>query len=287
MKKNETIRSAIVVCLLSTLTWQLPAQSTRIQEDTHPKKVYHVNHWVSGGIIVAGFYTNQIARDKLHKKPTITEDNINRIMSLGVNRFDRAALRQDVMKREDAAKFSDVLLLSSSAAPLLLFLDKDIRQSWLEIGMLYAETQIINLNFYAWSPIGPSFVERYRPVVYYNGLPLEERNYSSLRNSFFSGHTSSTATATFFMAKVYNDYHPGLGGKKYIIYGLAAIPTTVMGIYRIKALRHFPSDVIVGGLVGAGIGILVPELHRRWQNKLNVSAIYNSDVKGIGLNFKF
>lgn len=287
MKKNKTMRSAIVVCLLSTLTWQLPAQSTMIQEDNYSKKVYHVNRWVSGGIILSGVYTNQIARDKLHKKPTITEDNINRIMSLGVNRFDRAALRQDVMKREDAAKFSDVLLLSSSAAPLLLFLDKDIRQSWLDIGMLYAETQIINLNFYAWSPIGPSFVERYRPVVYYNVLPVEERNYSSLRNSFFSGHTSSTAAATFFMAKVYNDYHPDLGRKKYMIYGLAAIPPTVMGIYRIKALRHFPSDVIVGGLVGAGVGILVPELHRRWQNKLNVSAIYTNNVKGIGLNYRF
>lgn len=287
MKKNKTMRSAIVVCLLSTLTWQLSAQSIINQEDNYSKKVYHVNRWVSGGIILSGVYTNQIARDKLHKKPTITEDNINRIMSLGVNRFDRAALRQDVMKREDAAKFSDVLLLSSSAAPLLLFLDKDIRQSWLDIGMLYAETQIINLNFYAWSPIGPSFVERYRPVVYYNVLPVEERNYSSLRNSFFSGHTSSTAAATFFMAKVYNDYHPDLGGKKYMIYGLAAIPPTVMGIYRIKALRHFPSDVIVGGLVGAGVGILVPELHRRWQNKLNVSAIYTNNVKGIGLNYRF
>lgn len=285
--KNKTKLGGIVVCLLLTLPQRLSAQPTPIQEDTRTNKVYHVNRWVSGGIILAGVYTNQIARDRLSKKPTITEDNINRIITLGTNRFDRSALRQDISKRENAASFSDALLLGSSAAPLLLFLDKDIRESWLDIGIMYAETQIINLNMYAWSPIGPAFVERYRPVVYYSDLPIEERNYSGLRNSFFSGHTSSTATATFFMAKVYNDYHHDLGGKKYMIYGLAAIPPTVMGIYRIKALRHFPSDVIVGGLVGAGVGILMPELHRRWQGRLNVSALYTGDVNGIGLNYRF
>lgn len=276
---------ATIACLL--LTWQLSAQSIMIQEDNHSKKVYHVNHWVSGGFILAGFGTYQLSRAQLDKKPAISEANVNRITELGVNRFDRSALRQDIAKRENAANISDAILFGAGAAPLLLYLDKDIRQSWFDIGMMYAEAQIINFNMYGWSPLGPNFVERYRPAVYYTALPLEERNYSNLRNSFFSGHTSSTATATFFMAKVYNDYHPDLEGKKYMIYGLAAIPPTMIGIYRIKALRHFPSDVIVGGLVGAGIGILVPELHRRWQGKLNVSALYTGDVKGFGVNYRF
>lgn len=146
---------------------------------------------------------------------------------------------------------------------------------------------MLNSNIYSWSPMGPRFVERYRPAVYYENLPLEERNYGRLRNSFYSGHTATVAVGTFFTAKVYADYHPDLGGKKYLLYGLALVPPTVVGIYRIKALRHFPTDVVIGGIVGAGVGFLVPELHRKWQGKVGITATYTDQMKGVGFSLNF
>ena len=50
---------------------------------------------------------------------------------------------------------------------------------------------------------------------------------------------------------------------------------------RVAAGRHFPSDLIVGGIVGAAIGHLVPRSHR-----LGVDArvqILNRGYEGIGL----
>ena len=62
--------------------------------------------------------------------------------------------------------------------------------------------------------------------------------------------------------KVYSDYHPELGHKKLLLYGLASIPPLVEGYFRVKALAHFPTDVMVGFMIGGACGIIVPELHR-------------------------
>ncbi len=250
-------------------------------------KVYKVNYLVSGTIALTGVATNNFAHGRLRNNPDLSEDHINRITAKGVGRLDRWGLRQDPFKKDEAHEASDRILYASIIAPFFLFLDKDIRQDWLDIGLMYAETQAINSNLYGWSPLGPSFVERYRPAVYYEELPLEERNFGNLRNSFYSGHVGSTATATFFAAKVYSDYHPGLGGKKYLLYGLAAIPPAFVAYYRVKALKHFPTDVVAGGIIGASMGVFIPELHRLAQNRASISAIYNEEMKGLGLVYRF
>ena len=251
------------------------------------EKIYEANYWISGSIALLGAAASNIARGRLRDKPGIGEIHVNRITAKGVNRFDRWALRQDPFSKEKAQKVSDRILYASAALPILLFLDKDIRQNWLDISLMYAETQAINSNMYGWSPLGPNFVERYRPAVYYEELPLKERNFGNLRNSFYSGHTSSTATGAFFAAKVFSDYHPNLGGKKYLLFGLAVLPPAIVGIYRIRALKHFPSDVIVGAAIGASIGILIPELHRLAMNRASFSAIYSEEVKGLGMIYRF
>ena len=46
------------------------------------------------------------------------------------------------------------------------------------------------------------------------------------------------------------------------MYGAAFIPPLVMSYLRLRALAHFPSDLMVGFGMGALCGILVPELHR-------------------------
>jgi undecaprenyl-diphosphatase len=50
--------------------------------------------------------------------------------------------------------------------------------------------------------------------------------------------------------------------RPWLTLGIGAAATTLVGIGRVKAGEHFPTDVIAGAMVGAGIGVLVPHLHR-------------------------
>lgn len=81
--------------------------------------------------------------------------------------------------------------------------------------------------------------------------------------SFYSGHTATIAATSFSLAHMvaFGEERPG-AARVLVPYAVATAATATMGALRVQAGRHFPTDVLVGGLVGAGIGIAVPELHR-------------------------
>jgi membrane-associated phospholipid phosphatase len=112
-------------------------------------------------------------------------------------------------------------------------------------------------------------------------------NNNNSRNSFFSGHVGSCAYSTFFMAKVYSDYHPDLGAKKYLLYLAASVPPLIIAYARIKSLAHFPSDVAVGFGLGALIGIVVPALHKLSYSKyLSVGLSTSPGELGLSIAWK-
>jgi membrane-associated phospholipid phosphatase len=117
---------------------------------------------------------------------------------------------------------------------------------------------------------------------------MESKTGDGTTDSWFSGHTSTTSTASFFMAKVLSDYHPELGGKKWLLYGAAIIPPAIIGIYRVKALKHFPTDVIMGTAVGAAVGILIPHLHKITKKNKDLSiAPFAGQYSGLAMSLKF
>lgn len=77
--------------------------------------------------------------------------------------------------------------------------------------------------------------------------------------SFFSGHTA-TAFAALSAASMTLHYRHQAGAWPWIV---TAVLGTSVAVERVLAGRHFPSDVIVGAVVGTGIGILIPWLHHR------------------------
>ncbi|MFZ4520962.1 MAG: phosphatase PAP2 family protein [Bacteroidales bacterium] len=235
-------------------------------------KRYHVNYYVTGSIIGIGMAGDYFAISRLKSKPKLTPEELSFINTDQqknlINSIDRWALHQKSSDRTLYKKFSDYGEIGIFVLPSLLIIDKNIRRDWLDILLMYVEGHTITFSFYNYSPLGPSFVNRYRPFVYYpengsEGLTEDYRmNNNNTRNSFFSGHVGSCAYSTFFMAKVYCDYHPELGAAKYLIYLAASIPPLAIGYARIKSLDHFPSDVAVGFGLGAVIGIVVPALHK-------------------------
>lgn len=251
----------------------------------HP---YKVNYWVSGGIALAGGVANYLGIPRIINKPEISVAELNALNRNNVSGFDRWALDQDASKADRNNSNAAIVLVTTVTLPTILAFDKYIGKDWSKMLVMYLETISVVSNVYGYSYIGPSVQNRFRPITYYTNLPVSERNDGNNRNSFYSGHVASTAAASFFMAKVYADYHPELGGKKYLLYAAATIPPLMIGYLRVKGLRHFPSDDLVGLGVGALVGVLIPEIHRiKFKNKgLTVGLSTTEGSTGIGLKWR-
>lgn len=108
-------------------------------------------------------------------------------------------------------------------------------------------------------------VRRPRPYLYNpDASPVPYPGNKDLL-SFWSGHTANTAALTFACANMVqrSDASPGLKTSTWI--GAAALPAA-MGYLRVRAGRHFPTDVLTGYLVGALVGWAVPYFHRAANN---------------------
>jgi membrane-associated phospholipid phosphatase len=111
--------------------------------------------------------------------------------------------------------------------------------------------------------------------------------------SFFSGHTSQTAAASFFFAKVITDYHPTLKrGLKIGLWAFAITIPALNGTLRVLAGKHFPTDVMTGYVAGAATGWLVPQLHRtrtskEQKQKLSMGVLPYHGSLLMSLNYRF
>jgi membrane-associated phospholipid phosphatase len=162
---------------------------------------------------------------------------------------------------ESASQISDIPFALSFAAPFAMLFDDEINDNTGIYLGLYLESLATTAAMYT---ITAGLVNRSRPYVYDDSgdTGLDRRQSGNGQRSFYSGHVAATATATFYMAKVYSDVNPDSNGKIWVWSGAAALPAAV-GYFRMQAGQHFLTDVILGYALGAGVGILVPELHKK------------------------
>ncbi len=257
---------------------QLPPATA--QRDSSYQKIYKVNTRyelpaAAGGVLLSmyGFRQLEIASE-------MTASDVAKLDASRINSFDRPVTRINPSGFQTAETRSDLLLNISLFSPLLLALDKDIRRDWLDLFSIYLATHAADNAVYF---LGGFSVRRARPLTYNPLVDLAVKTGTGKSSSFFSGHTSFSAAATFFMAKVYTDYHHIQGWNRVLVYTAAAIPPALVGYYRIQAGKHFKTDVIVGLLVGASSGILVPELHknRNRNHPLTVNPYYGEGGGGL------
>lgn len=132
---------------------------------------------------------------------------------------------------------------------------------------LYAES--LSLTF-ALTDLAKIAVRRPRPSAYVAQAALDAKygpNSPSISDtdqslSFFSGHAAlcaaTTATATYLaFTRAPGTWRP------WVTLVAGTLLTTFVSIERVRAGAHFPTDVIAGSLAGAGVGIIVPHMHRR------------------------
>lgn len=104
-------------------------------------------------------------------------------------------------------------------------------------------------------------VRRPRPYLYNSDVPAAQDHLNEDYVSFWSGHTANLASISFSTACMVQRSDASQSAKTFTWIGAAAAPAA-MAYLRVRAGRHFPTDVLTGYAVGALVGIAVPYFHR-------------------------
>jgi membrane-associated phospholipid phosphatase len=245
--------------------------------------VYHVKPWVDGTITAAGTIYSLAMLPVLQRKPEITHQELQDLQPNLFQGFDSWVLHQSVGNLKQLENYSIYTQFFAALFPLTIFFDEKVSRDWGDVLLIFMEVNAIDATIYM-SPLGPVFQNKFRPLVYYTQLPESSRNTGGSRNSFYSGHVAAAAADMFSMAKVYCDYHPE--ANQFLAYSVAAIPPIVMTYFRIKALDHFPSDLLIGWVVGTTCGVMIPEIHHIADKHLSLGP-YIPPAGGGGLTLAF
>lgn len=248
---------------------------------------YETNLVKDGIWITAGVGLNVLGVVLIQNKPALTQEKLNSLSKEDIWTVDRWAAGN---YSEKANSDSYIPMFAAFALPVALILNENERSHAGQLSVLFVESMATTGALFS---ITAALVEKSRPLVYNASLPVEERLNKDEQRSFFAGHTAATASATFFAAKVFNDFNPDSPWRP-VVWGVAAtIPATV-GYLRVKAGKHFLTDNLIGYAVGAASGILVPELHKKKNKNLGIYPTMglryqgmDFSAQGIGVNYQF
>lgn len=217
--------------------------------------VYKLSYKTDATILSVGIAGNIPPLFLKKNKPVLSEETINSLNKNDIWKVDRFATNNWNKK---IALASDITMFTSMLLPVVLLANKPARSEAGKITIIYTETLLINA---AVTNLTKELVKRKRPYNYNPNAPLSKKQERDATSSFFSGHTSFTASSSFFLAKVYADTNPNSKWKPLVWTGAATLPLTT-AILRVAAGKHFPTDVLVGYVIGAATGILIPHIHK-------------------------
>ena len=157
-----------------------------------------------------------------------------------------------------AARTSDILLFAGIGGALTMALiDRPTPGMGAPLAIM-GESALLTIGL---TDMVKDLAHRPRPYAYNPDVPDDVRMNSVAYTSFWSGHTATTAAFTFACAQLVQQSNAGKTAKT-ITWTAAIAWPMVVGFYRVKAGKHFPTDVIAGYVVGAGIGLAVPYFHQ-------------------------
>lgn len=265
-----------VICSHLFLTIILFNPSFSQNNNSSPFKIdYGTEALVLGSGAVAGITALTIL---LNLDP-LSQEQIDKLNPDDINRFDRSFIGP---YSEDY--LGDVLQYGTYLLPLTFLTNKDAKKDFGDLALMYGEVLLLNASI---NGIVKGLSSRTRPYVYDEQSPLEEKTSSDARLSFYSGHTSNTASISFFTASIFSEYITD-NTAKIFIWSTAALIPAVTGFSRVNTHWHFPTDVIVGYIIGAAIGYLIPLIHKRENHEGEQSNSAENFYKPIiGFQIKF
>ena len=270
---------SISVLILSGALFLTSGPSAIAQQAPSP---YHTRFAVDGPIALGLGAMSVFGLYRVQQKSGLSNIELAALNKNDIPSYDRFAAGK---YSETAQTISDLLCYPTLViAPGLLVLNPAIRSRYGQVAALYLEAMLATDAIFT-TTVGN--VYRYRPYLYGteggNG-----RSGKIATNSFFAGHTAHTATATFFLAKVLHDFNPGSAAEPFV-WGAAAVLPAAVAYYRMAAGKHFLSDNLVGYAVGATMGIVVPQLHKKTSGRsVSLMPVQGQNVNGFaysGLSF--
>ena len=255
-------------------------RQTDRQTDRQADKMYRMKYGIDIPIIAVGGAATIYSFTIIYTKKNTPEATILALNKNNIPAFDRWATQYHDPNMD---KISYYPFYACMPLPALLFIDKNMRKDAGQITTLYLEAFAFTGVLYAGSVY---YADRFRPDVYNTSLPLSYRENGNYRNSFFAGHVAVMATSTFFMAKVFDDYHPE-SNWKWVMYGGATAATLGMSYMRLEAGKHFPSDILTGAIIGTTSGILTPMLHKNKNMKRQKWSLSPTFIDPGGAGFAF
>ena len=164
---------------------------------------------------------------------------------------------------------ADALVLSSVVVPVAAGAARDDDERAPKL-VVYAESLAVAglLN-----GIAKYVVQRPRPHSY--GISPEATAYTESRGadaylSFFSGHATMAFTSAVAGSYLYA-YGNNDTTSRAILWGVEMALASATATERVRAGKHFPSDVVVGAAVGTGVGLLVPRAHMSDRSAVSMS----------------
>jgi len=257
----------ILVSIFSSNSYcQYTDSPEKKSEKDKSEHMYNIKPWIDipATVVFAGF--SMYGFKVIYGRDSISATTVLSLNKNDVNSFDRSSTDN---YSEKAKNTSDLFFYGSMPLPLLLYLDKNVRKDGLRVGLLYVEALGITGVFYTG---GAMIANRYRPITYNPNVPMSVRTSGGNKNSFPGGHPALVATSTFFMAKVYADYHPNMKFK-WVLYTVAGGLTATTAYLRYKAGYHFKTDLIAGVAFGTLSGILVPHFHKNKSRNKNIAKL--------------
>jgi len=159
-----------------------------------------------------------------------------------------------------AAHLSDALLAASLAAPVIYLTGSTIDDADGDRLMIYGQSMAINA---ALAQGTKRLVQRPRPYQYSKDPEVQRYAKSEGEDgwmSFYSGHASlsfGAAVTGAYLLGASSDHKlaRGLG------WGIGLMAATATANLRVRAGKHFYSDVVIGAAIGMAVGYVVPALH--------------------------
>lgn len=238
---------------------------------------YKTSLKADGPIIIGSLGLGYLGIRMIKNKESLTMAEVLAKSPEDVNGFDRFSAGDF---SEKADKDSYIPFYASFAAPVVMLLNKNESKKAGQIMVLFTESMAITGAMFS---LTAGAIRKSRPFVYGSAAPMDKRMDKDSQRSFYAGHTAATATATFFLAKVFQDFNPESKAKPYVWAAAALVPASV-GYLRLRAGQHFLSDNLIGYALGAGVGILVPQLHKKGtSSNFSLSPSMNPNYKGATL----
>jgi membrane-associated phospholipid phosphatase len=209
----------------------------------------------------------------------LTEEEVVLLDPMDVPAFDRSAI---TAKKEMPA--GDLLLFGSMFLPLTFFAHEETRKDMGTLAVLAGEVFVFQLGLNYMVKI---LAERVRPYCYDENTPLSEKTTVNAKLSFYSGHTSTAAAMSFFVAKVFSDYLSN-SNSKFIIWTAAVVYPALTGLIRVDSGSHFQTDILIGYVTGALIGYFIPVLHKsKLKANLAIHPVFSNDHVALGVSYSF